>query len=661
MLRRAGKIGEFVSVFVNEKQHCVYIASDGGRVCRPLVIADKGVSRIREYHMKELSDGVRTFDDFLRDGLIEYLDVNEENNALIALYEGEATPETTHIEIEPLTILGVVAGLIPYPHHNQSPRNTYQVVCQFGGEGGIKLLLKSFVEESRFSKKSFWWNILGIIALNQAGICHDIPCHQVKTDGHITLLAGVGYDKLGAGQNATVAVMSYSGYDIEDAIVMNKSSLDRGFGRCIVFKKYSSVNQKYENNTADRIVRPNRNEDFTGNMQRGNDETLYRDPDRNRSCHRHGCWDCHRRGKTPPSDLEDAGGHFRAILGVVRTTQHWEWSSRTTINCLHRVHDWKQGTLDVTSYFNNEKNSGKPIPVREFCKKQWHTKEQYWKLHVHPSGNHPLTLEAIARSGLELREAIDTVRHGRDFTSLTTIPLFYPQTKFPEKRTIGGISYRKLSPLLVSSLWSKTLNLFEIKDSGDKTEGHKLECKWVFTLKYKAIGTLDIHKTRILLSVAVNKDGPLYQLDVKNAFLNENLVEEVYMSPMILDDDGLAAPGEIIRPNDVYVNKQSPIITKGSPLPGIPDSAYRPCRQIFKGSEGEPTVVDRVALSTDKNDCLCIKFLIRQTRRPELGDKFSSRHGQKGVCGTIVQQEDFPFSERGICPDLIMNPHGFPR
>lgn len=95
-------------------QHCVYVASDGGRVCRPLVIVDNGVSRVKQYHMKELQvhvfysprfmhtlsywykdkdigwlicislkDGVRTFDDFIREGLIEYLDVNEENNALV--------------------------------------------------------------------------------------------------------------------------------------------------------------------------------------------------------------------------------------------------------------------------------------------------------------------------------------------------------------------------------------------------------------------------------------------------------------------------------------------------------------------------------------------------------------------------------------------------
>ncbi|ONK81475.1 uncharacterized protein A4U43_C01F29520 [Asparagus officinalis] len=238
-LRRKGKLGEFVSIFVNDQQRCVYVASDGGRVCRPLVIADEGVSRIKEHHMKELRDGVRCFNDFLRDGLIEYLDVNEENNAVISLYEhqdkdlnGEKNEvdrkSITHVEIEPFTILGVCAGLIPYPHHNQSPRNTYQ--CAMGKQA------------------------MGNIAYNQLFRADSLiyllvyPQRPLLTTKSIEL---VGYDKLGAGQNATVAVMSYSGYDIEDAIVMNKSSLDRGFGRCITMKKYSVLKEK-----TDRIIRP---------------------------------------------------------------------------------------------------------------------------------------------------------------------------------------------------------------------------------------------------------------------------------------------------------------------------------------------------------------------------------------------------------------------
>jgi DNA-directed RNA polymerase III subunit RPC2 len=59
----------------------------------------------------------------VKQGLIEYLDVNEENDSNIAMYEADiAAATTTHLEIEPFTLLGVCAGLIPYPHHNQSPR-----------------------------------------------------------------------------------------------------------------------------------------------------------------------------------------------------------------------------------------------------------------------------------------------------------------------------------------------------------------------------------------------------------------------------------------------------------------------------------------------------------------------------------------------------------
>lgn len=66
-----------------------------------------------------------------------------------------------------------------------------------------------------------------------------------------------------------------------------------------------------------------------------------------------------------------------------------------------------------------------------------------------------------------------------------------------------------------------------------------------------------------------------------------------------------------------------------------------------------PSYIEKVMISSNPEEAFVIKLLMRQTRRPEIGDKFSSRHGQKGVCGLIVPQEDMPFSDLGICPDIV--------
>lgn len=156
-LRRCGRIGRYVSIHVQENLRAVNLSSDGGRVCRPLIIVENGQPKVTSevgfilapcdafkwqcvvwlsfealfvQHVREVTEGIRTFDDFMLEGLLEFLDVNEENNSYIALYERDVTPHHTHVEIDPLTILGACAGLIPYPHHNQSPRNTYQ--CAMG-------------------------------------------------------------------------------------------------------------------------------------------------------------------------------------------------------------------------------------------------------------------------------------------------------------------------------------------------------------------------------------------------------------------------------------------------------------------------------------------------------------------------------------------------
>lgn len=86
-------------------------------------------------------------------------------------------------------------------------------------------------------------------------------------------------------------------------------------------------------------------------------------------------------------------------------------------------------------------------------------------------------------------------------------------------------------------------------------------------------------------------------------------------------------------------------------------AATRPAPVKYKENGG---YVDKVLITTTDNEYFLIKTMVRDMRLPELGDKFSSRHGQKGVVGLITGQENMPFSNAGIYPDMIMNPHGFP-
>ncbi|KAF1780026.1 DNA-directed RNA polymerase, subunit 2 [Phytophthora cactorum] len=383
-IRRAGLIGEFVSVMIHDVQRVVYIASDGGRVCRPLLLIDPVTHRTRltQRHLDELRAGVRDLSSLIVEGCVEYVDVNEENNCLVALHESEIGDRTTHLEIDPVTILGVVSGLIPYPHHNQSPRNTYQ--CAMGKQAIGTIAMNQFER---------------IDTLLYTMVYPQMP--MVKT----RVLDLVNFDRVPAGQNAIVAVMSYSGYDIEDAIVLNKASLDRGFGRCMVFKKYQTMIKKYANGSYDRIVGP---PDF--------------------------------------DSLAAAGG--------------------------------------------------------------------------------------------------------------------------------AGMGFRNA--------------------------------------KYSS-----------------------------------------------LDADGISRVGGIVQNGAIMINKEQPTQFNDSVDGRDPlDVTYSPSPTTYKGPI--PAYVDKVLLTSSEANHFLVKVLIRQTRRPEIGDKFSSRHGQKGVCGTIRNQEDMPFNDQGICPDLIMNPHGFP-
>jgi len=127
-----------------------------------------------------------------------------------------------------------------------------------------------------------------------------------------------------------------------------------------------------------------------------------------------------------------------------------------------------------------------------------------------------------------------------------------------------------------------------------------------------------------------------------------------------LERDGIVVVGCRVSNGQVLVNKVVPkdISSQLNNARDMPPDAYRAQPLVFK--EKADAYIDQLILTSNADDYFLIKLLLRTTRRPELGDKFSSRHGQKGVTGIIVPQADMPFTPEGLCPDLIMNPHGFP-
>jgi len=117
--------------------------------------------------------------------------------------------------------------------------------------------------------------------------------------------------------------------------------------------------------------------------------------------------------------------------------------------------------------------------------------------------------------------------------------------------------------------------------------------------------------------------------------------------------------GEKISDGEVYLAKEVPLNTTSSGIGSdFGSDLFKPAPMTYRLPD--PAYIDKVMVSQTENENMVIKVQTRQTRRPELGDKFSSRHGQKGVVGIIVNQEDMPFADSGVTPDIIMNPHGFP-
>jgi DNA-directed RNA polymerase II subunit RPB2 len=129
-----------------------------------------------------------------------------------------------------------------------------------------------------------------------------------------------------------------------------------------------------------------------------------------------------------------------------------------------------------------------------------------------------------------------------------------------------------------------------------------------------------------------------------------------------LDNDGLITPGTPVTGRDILIGKTSPlstleeIVTHGAAR----QRSYDRADASVQMRSTESGMVDQVVLTTNKDGVRMAKVRVRSVRVPQIGDKFSSRHGQKGTMGMSYRQEDMPFTVEGVVPDIIINPHAIP-
>ncbi|MGB9748870.1 MAG: DNA-directed RNA polymerase subunit B [Candidatus Woesearchaeota archaeon] len=233
--RRHNEIENFINISYDEKTNDIHIEASSGRLRRPLIIVKEGKPLLTEKHVEMLMNNELKWSDLVNQGIVEYLDAEEEENALVAFSVEEITPEHTHLEVSPIALFSLCTSLVPFSNYTQSARLNIGSKNQ---KQAIGIYISNYPLRMDMDVNILYYPQVPIVKT----IMHDLS----------------KYENHPAGQNVVLAVMSYKGYNMEDAFIINRNSIDMGLGRSVYYRPVIAEELRYPGGLTDEITIPDK-------------------------------------------------------------------------------------------------------------------------------------------------------------------------------------------------------------------------------------------------------------------------------------------------------------------------------------------------------------------------------------------------------------------
>lgn len=216
-LRSYNLIPYTVSIGYCEIDKEIRIYSDSGRILRPVL----NVCNIDKIQSITDMDIKHVWKHLIQENIVVYIDGNEAESSVIAMFPDEIKTYTTYCEIHPSLMLGICSSMTPFTNHSQAPRNVY-----------VAAMMKQAVGMFAYSHNERYDTMVNVLAYPQ----QKLVSNRMEKFTHIS--------EMPSGVNAIVAVMCYGGFNQEDSILMNKSAIDRGLFNSISYKSVSTNESK---------------------------------------------------------------------------------------------------------------------------------------------------------------------------------------------------------------------------------------------------------------------------------------------------------------------------------------------------------------------------------------------------------------------------------